>query len=482
MRFKGRTVFAFVLLAMFASSIITLTFVDSSIFAERGSRETSLHDTGKLAADDLNKISKTYGLIESRFLNDVEKAKVVDGAINGMLSALNDPYTVYMDKEEAGHFQESIESSFTGIGAEVTMENGNVKVIAPIKGSPAEKAGIHSGDVILSVNGEALQGLTINEAVAKIRGAKGTQAKLEILRGGTGEPVQIIVVRDKIDLETVYSEMIDGQIGKIEIRQFAQNTAKRFEEELAALEAKGMKALIIDVRNDPGGVLPVVVEIAEQLVPKGKTIVQVEDRTQKRVPTVSNGKGKPYPIAVLINKGSASASEILAAALKESAGGRLIGETTFGKGTVQYTFAEEMGDGSNIKMTVAKWLTPNGNWIHNKGIAPDIAVSQPAFFRVAPLSKKTELEFDTVGEDVKNLQIMLDGLGFKPGRTDGYFSEGTVRAVKAFQKAHKLPVTGKVDKKTAASVEEAIMKEILSPKNDLQLKSAVDYLQNLISK
>ncbi|SDE50877.1 carboxyl-terminal processing protease [Paenibacillus sp. UNCCL117] len=473
---------AFILLSMFASSIMTLTIVHPSIFAEVKKENGAAAAGSKgLNPKDLNKIATTYQLIESKFLSEVDHEKIVNGAINGMLATLDDPFTVYMDQTEAKQFDENITSSFQGIGAEVTTEDGKVMIVAPIKGSPAEKAGLHANDVIVSVNGEKLDGLTLNQAIMKIRGPKGTQAKLEVLRPGVADPIQLIVVRDDIDVETVYGEMLQGGIGKIEIRQFSSNTAARFKEELASLESQGMKGLIIDVRNDPGGLLTAVVDIVEPFVPKGKAILQIENRNGIREETKSEkGTGKPYPVSVLINKGSASASEILAGALHDSVGSELVGETTFGKGTVQVTFQEEMGDGSNIKMTVYKWLTPNGTWIHKKGIEPTLAVEQPAYFRVAPLSKKETLKPDANNEDVKNLQIMLQGLGLNPERTDGYYHDKTAQAVKSFQRANGLPTTGEVDVETANKLERAILAAIRDPKNDAQLKAAVEAMQKAI--
>ena len=489
MQFKGRTVFAFVLLAMFASSIVTLTFVDSgnwSFGKQRASGSAAAASAATaasgLTSKDLSKISTTYQLIESKYLNDVDHDKLVNGAINGMIEALEDPFTAYMDQKEAQQFDESISSSFEGIGAEISVDDGKFVIVSPIKGSPAEKAGLQANDVILSVNGEKLDGLTLNQAVMKIRGPKGTQAKLELVRQGAGDPVQIIVVRDDIDVETVYAEMLENHIGKIEIRQFSSNTAVRFAEELKNLESQGMKGLVIDVRNDPGGLLNVVVDIVNPFVAKGKAIVQVENREGKREATPSTGEGKPYPVTVLINKGSASASEILAGAFQEAVGSKIIGETSFGKGTVQVTFEKEMGDGSNLKMTVYKWLTPNGNWIHKKGIQPDIAVDQPEYFKVAPLSKKMTLKQDMTSDDVKNMQIMLSGVGYPTDRTDGYFSEKTALAVKAFQRTSGLSMTGEVDADTAAKLEKAVLGQIKDAQNDLQLKAAVEELTKEMAK
>jgi carboxyl-terminal processing protease len=332
--------------------------------------------------------------------------------------------------------------------------------------------------VILTVNGEALDGLTLTQAVVKIRGPKGTQAKLGVVRSGLTEAIEVIVVRDDIPVETVYGEMVNDTVGKIEIRQFATNTAVRFKEELTRLEAKGMKSLIIDVRNNPGGLLPVVVDISENFVAKGKPILQIEDRDGKRAPTLSNGttSAKPLPVAVLINNGSASASEILAGVFKDTGLGKLVGEKTFGKGTVQMTFEKEMGDGSNIKMTTYKWLTPKGTWIHKTGIEPDVKVDQPAYYHVMPFSKKNELTVDANSDEVKSLQVMLEGLGFKPGRTDGYFSQQTAEVVKQYQNSRSLPATGVANIATMESLENDIITLLKSPANDAQLQEAIRLL------
>jgi carboxyl-terminal processing protease len=482
MAFKGRTVIAFILLAMFAGSIVTLTLIDTldaSSFTERRKQQEKPADQKPtalqgLTEQELQKISSTFGLIHNNFYNNVERSSIVDGAIDGMLGALEDPYSVYMDPEETKQFGEHIESVFSGIGAEVSMRDGKVTIVSPIKGSPAERAGIRAGDVIISVNGESLEGFSLNEAVMKIRGKKGTQAKLQIQRETSSSPIEIIVVRDDISMETVFSEMLEDDIGYIEIRQFAQNTADHFKEQLTDLEAKQMRGLIIDVRNDPGGILPVVTEIADLFVPEGKAIVQIENRNGERQKQYSSTPGKEYPVTLLMNKGSASASEILAGAIKESAGGILVGETTYGKGTVQSTFESAINDGSSYKMTIAKWLTPIGNFINEKGIAPDVLVELPDIYKVAPLPKDQILKFDMVSDDVRNLQLILEGLDLGPGRSDGYFSEKTVLSVKAFQRLNDLPMTGEVDEATAVKMEEKLIEWMQKPENDIQLNKAIE--------
>ncbi|MDR9853320.1 S41 family peptidase [Paenibacillus sp. VCA1] len=479
---KKRTVVLLVLLAMVCGSGLTFALTGSSLANQAALGQGVLASAASgLKPDEVKKLGTALDLIQSNYYQDVDRTKLLDGAINGMTQSLDDPYSSYMGKKTAEEFEETIEGSFSGIGAEVSSENGNVVVVSPIKGSPAEKAGIRAKDIILTVNGESLHGLELNDAVAKIRGPKGSEAKLTIKRSGSAAPIEYTIIRDDVDVETVKAHMEPGKIGVIEITQFSLNTGERFKQELSTLEKEGMKGLVIDVRNDPGGVLSVVIDIAEQFVPKGKVIVQVEDKNKKRDQTLSKGSGKPYPVTLLMNKGSASASEILAGALQQSAGAKLMGENSFGKGTVQTSFNKQFDDGSLLKITIAKWLTPNGSWIHQKGLKPDIAVAQPDYFSVAPINKNATLKFNMNSDDVKNAQVMLDGLGYKPGRKDGYFDEKTASAVKSFQKAQKLGVTGAVDAKTAEALETELIKKIRDPKYDNQLKSAIAEVQKEIT-
>lgn len=480
---KKRTVALLVVVGMLLGSVLTLVLTSASFANQASTGQGVLASvvSGGLKQDEAKKIGTALDLIQGNYYEDVDRSKLVDGAINGMMESLEDPYSTYMGKQTAQEFEESIEGSFSGIGAEVSSEDGNVVIVSPIKGSPAEKAGLRAKDIILTVNGESLSGLELNDAVSKIRGPKGSEAKLTVRRSGVSTPLQYTIVRDDVDLETVNAHMEPGKVGVIEITQFSLNTGDRFKEELAKLESEGMKGLVIDVRNNPGGVLSVVIDIAEQFVPKGKLIVQVEDKNKKREKSESKGTGKDYPVALLMNKGSASASEILAGALQQSAGAKLIGENSFGKGTVQTSFDKQMGDGSLLKITIAKWLTPNGSWIHKKGIKPDIAVDQPDYFSVAPINKDKSLEYNMNNTDVKSAQIMLDGLGFKPGRKDGFFDEKTVAAVKSFQSSAKLKANGVIDAKTAEALENALIEHIRDPKYDNQLNRGIDEVRKEIA-
>ncbi|MCA0971598.1 peptidoglycan-binding protein [Halobacillus litoralis] len=427
---------------------------------------------------DLKKVEQAFNLIKDNYVEEVDKNQLVEGAIQGMLDTLEDPYSVYMDKETMEQFNQTIESSFQGIGAEVSMVNDKVTIVAPIKGSPAEEAGLKPNDQILTVDGESVEGLDLYEAVLKIRGEKGSEVTLEVERPGVSDPLTIDIVRDDIPLETVYTDTkeVNGKTaGIIEITSFSEKTAEEFDEALTKLENDGMDGLVIDVRGNPGGLFTDVQEILKKFIPDDKPIVQVEDRNGERSRYKSSiQEKKDYPITVVMDEGSASASEILAATMKEAGGYDLIGTQTFGKGTVQQ--AMPMGDGSTIKLTLFKWLTPDGNWIHEKGVEPTVSVKQPEYFYTNPVNIEEALQFNDNGDQVKNVQEMLKGLGYDPGRTDGFYSEETVAAVEEFQSANDLDVTGDVDAETGGKLEELIIEEVRAEENDKQMEKAIDVL------
>lgn len=428
--------------------------------------------------EHFEKIRQAYELISNQYYKDIDKDKVLDGAIQGMVETLKDPYSVYMDKETSKQFTESLDSSFEGIGAEVSMVEGKVTIVAPFKDSPAEKAGLKPNDQIIRIDGKSIEGLDLYQAVLKIRGKKGSTVKLDIERPGVKEPLKVSVKRDEIPIETVYSSMKKSngkQIGYMEITSFSESTAQEFNDQLKSLEKKGIDGLILDVRGNPGGYLQSVENILKELVTEEKPYVQIEERNGEKQRVFSSLKEKKdYPIVGLIDRGSASASEILAGALKEAGGYELVGEKSFGKGTVQQ--AVPMEDGSNIKLTFYKWLTPDGNWIHEKGVKPTVEVKQPDYYYANPIQVEKTLVYDMNNNQVKHAQEMLKGLGFEPGRTDGYFDKQTETAVKAFQEANKTEVTGAIDEKTASLIQTKLLEKIQSEKNDRQLQTAIKLL------
>lgn len=421
------------------------------------------------------KVEAAYQLIKNQYVEKVGSTQLVEGAIQGMLATLKDPYSVYMDKQTANQFSESLDSTFEGIGTEIGVEDNKIIIVAPYKDSPSEKAGLKPRDQLLKINGESIEGLNLEEARLKIRGKKGTSVSLEIKRQGAVRPITLNITREEIPVDTVFSSTLesnDEQIGYIDITLFSEKTATDFKRQLKDLENKGIEGLIIDVRGNPGGLLKSVENILGVLIPKDKPILQIAERTGK-VQTFSTElkQRKNYPIVVLTDNGSASASEILAGALQEAGGYKIIGERTFGKGTVQQ--AVPMGDGSNIKISLFKWLTPNGNWIHKVGIAPNIEVHQPAYFTAHQLEVDKPFERDMNDEKIKHAQEMLKAIGFVPGRTDGYFSSKTETALKAFQRHKGLKVTGELDTQTAEELTDSITEKIRDKQNDVQLRTAL---------
>lgn len=313
--------------------------------------------------------------VEDDFLYKVDKEKLRQGELKGMVASLGDPYSEYLTLEDFNALAEQTNGKFFGIGVSVSSnEEGQILVIAPIKDTPAEKVGIKTGDLIIKVNGELVSGNDLQAAVAKIKGDKGTSVKITIYRPSTKETKDIDVKRDEIKLETVISNTIKD-LGYIGITQFNDNTYDEFTKALNNLKEKNVKGLIIDLRGNPGGTVDSVEKIANELLPEG-TIVSAKNRDGQVVFDYKSDKEYVnLPMAVLINGGSASASEILAGAIRDFKMGKLIGEKSFGKGIVQSVFP--FPDGSGLKITTSEYFTPSGENIHKKGIKPDIEVKLP---------------------------------------------------------------------------------------------------------
>ncbi|MCM3599924.1 S41 family peptidase [Robertmurraya korlensis] len=423
---------------------------------------------------EFEKLYNAFDTIQDNYFKEVDEKKLVNGAIDGMLQSLDDPYSDYMNEEEASSFHESISSSFEGIGAEIQEKDGYIIIVSPLKGSPAEKAGLKPNDKVVSVDGKNIQGMGSTEAVLLIRGEKGTTVKLVVQRPGVSEPLNFSIVRDTIPIETVYGEMVTDTIAKVQITTFSENTSTELITILNDLQSQGMKGLVLDLRQNPGGLLNQAVAISSLFVPEGKVLFKVEDRDGNIEEVKSEQKENPdIPLVVLIDKGSASASEILAGAVSESANVPLVGEKSFGKGTVQR--AQDFADGSNMKYTTEKWLTPEGNWIHEKGIVPDYEVAMPEYANISYVDPEQELKLSVASTQVKAAQQMLKALGFDPGRVDGYFDEATQNAVIEFQKQQNIEQTGILKGESTILLMEKLRDLIQA--NDPQVQKAVELLQ-----
>ena len=325
---------------------------------------------------NLSQVKKKTGeieeLINAYYLDEIDGQKVEDTMYTGMVAGLEDPYSVYYSKEELESMEESISGAYSGIGATLTQDpdTGELSVVSCFDGTPAQEAGLQQGDVITGWNGKSVEGIELSELVSKIKTDPEEQLTLEIERDG--ETLEVELTRREVQIPTVEYEMLDNQIGYIRLVEFDEVTADQFKEALEDLENQNMEKLIIDVRNNPGGVLQVVCDMLDQLLPEGM-IVYTEDKNGNRKEYTSDEEHQfTKPLAVLANENSASASEIFAGAIQDYGIGTIVGTTTFGKGIVQRTFY--LSDGTGVKLTVAKYYTPKGHDIHKKGITPDVEI------------------------------------------------------------------------------------------------------------
>lgn len=316
-----------------------------------------------------NKLLGLEELIQEGYYKEVSGNNLVDGALKGLFEGLNDPYSQYYTADEFESLKEQTSGSFVGIGVYIGInpENNKLTIISPIEGSPADKAGIKSGDIVLKVDGESVETKKIDDVIKHIKGKENTNVSLTVQRNA--EELSFDIKRETIVTKSVSNEVMDNNIGYLRIKSFDENTYKEFKENLSALESKGVKGLVIDLRDNPGGLLDVCVDIADDLIGKG-TIVYTKDNTGNKEYYKSDDKQVDMPIAVLINGGSASASEILTAALVDNNKAIAIGETSFGKGLVQSV--KGLKDGTGYKLTTAQYFTPNGDYINGKGITPKI--------------------------------------------------------------------------------------------------------------
>lgn len=314
--------------------------------------------------------------VEDSFVeeNKISREDMVYGAISGMVKSLGDPYTVFLDPEEAKKFKDDVSGSFEGIGAEIGIRKDVLTIISPLKGTPADLAGLRPGDKILKINDTITLDLTVEEAVSMIRGQKGTEVVLYITRDGFEKAKEIKIIRGTIKIPIVKFEMKDGDTAYIALYHFTANSSVELRNALREALNAGAKKMVLDLRNNPGGYLDVSIDIASLFLSAGEVVVSEEFGNGEKDEYKSYGPGvlKDFPMVVLINEGSASASEILAGALRDVRGIKLIGQKTFGKGSVQQL--KDLKNGASLKVTIAKWFTPKGYSISEGGLAPDIEV------------------------------------------------------------------------------------------------------------
>lgn len=333
---------------------------------ERTGHATETYEELKTFAEVLSQVQKHY-------VEEVKAKDLVQGAIRGMLSTL-DPHSAYMTPEMYKEVQVETRGEFGGVGIQIGIKENRLAVIAPIEGTPAQKAGIRAGDFIIKVNDETTKDLTLMDAVQRMRGPKGTKVTLTIQREGVVEPLVFTLIRDIIKIESVRSKLLDDRIAYVRLTQFQEATAKDLVRALKKLREQKTQAMVLDLRNNPGGLLTSAVEVSEQFLGPSKLIVAIKGRDGRKDEYFSRSKEPPedYPMIILVNEGSASASEIVAGALQDWGRAVVVGTQTFGKGSVQTIVP--LADGSGLRLTTAKYYTPKGRSIQTTGITPDIVV------------------------------------------------------------------------------------------------------------
>jgi len=382
------------------SSKRVILYVLLAIIALAGSFFLGFYFAGK------NNLSTTFNVLEGKVLNKDQVAANVDfkmfwevwntlkrdyvdsnsltekklfyGALEGLVGATKDPYSVFMNPEEAKSFEEDLSGTFEGIGAEIGFRNEILTIIAPIEDMPAAKAGVQAGDKIYSIDGKTALGLSVEEAVKKIRGPKGTKVILSLVRSGNEKPIDITIVRDTVVVKSVKTSFDEkNKIFTVKISSFNNDSEDLFNKAVQEIVIKKPKGIILDLRNNPGGYLETAVTVASEWVKTGSIVIE-EFGDGKKIEHATKGTARlaGIPTVVLVNEGSASASEIVAGALKDYGLAKLVGQKTFGKGSVQVL--RQLEDGSVVKVTTAKWLTPKGNYINEQGIEPDIKIDLTA--------------------------------------------------------------------------------------------------------
>ncbi len=383
------------LITLGLSNYISFKLPDGKVIVSRKTYENIV---------DFEKLYTIKDKLDRYYLGEIDINKLIDGAAAGMTEAVGDPYTTYMNAEEFKDFYSQTEGNYVGLGIQVGVKEDKIVVVATFENSPAEKVGILSGDIIENVNGTKVEGKDLEKAVKTMKGEKGEAVELTLSRENKGS-FNVKAVRDEIEMITVKKEMIDSQVGYIQVTMFDENTSSNFENAIKDLNSKGMKSLIVDLRENPGGLLDQTVNMCSTFIPKNKNIVYTEDKNGNRKDYNSvGGIAEGLPLTILIDEGSASASEIFTGAIKDYKLGTLVGTKTFGKGVVQTTFYRDRDgfrDGTALKVTISKYYTPNGQNIHGIGIEPDILVEYPEELKGKAYDKSVDPQFEKALEVAK---------------------------------------------------------------------------------
>lgn len=460
---KGRKLFIMLLCLLLLSNIATYYFTRS--LASRTALGVAAEETGNRLFWEVRDI------LEKKYFQPVDGEKLMEGAIKGMLQSLEDPHTLYLTPEAMEDMLIHTTGSLSGIGVEIVEEEGEIFILRVFDNSPAWEAGLRRGDCIIAVDGQSLKGIKLDEAARLIRGPRGTAVELVIRREGEKVPLELTITRDTIEIKTVFARFLENGIGYIKITGFDQGTGKDFEEALAGLEKQALRGLILDLRDNSGGLLDEAVAIGKNIVPAGEITRVVDRQGQVKERYLSRARPKEYNIIVLVNEYTASAAEIIAGALRDSGKARLVGMPTFGKATVQQL--HYLSNGGGLRYTMARYLTPAGHDLHQQGLQPDFEVDLPPEYYLQYYTLPQKLKQGDTGEKVLLLQKMLSFLGY-PLQATGIFDAATVEILKEFQREHQLPPTGQLDILTREHFHSALAEKASDV--DRQLQFAVNLL------
>lgn len=392
---------AWVITAVLITNIIT--FVGANFVSIAMGDKVLISSSENELLKEFGKVFVVKELLKSEYVDKdkIDEKKLIEGAVAGLVQGIGDPYTEYMTAEEYAASNQMMEGEYAGVGLVVTMENDKVIVVSPIEDTPGDKAGIKSGDIIIGVDDTMIVKKKLDEVVSMMKGKPGTKVKLTILKAGTSMPVDVSITREKIVLNPVKSEIFKDNVAYIRITTFhQQNVASSFHKALEDAKAKGYKGLILDLRDNGGGLLTECVKVADEILGEGTIVYTIDNKGKKEVQT-SDKNQINVPLVVLVNGGTASASEIVSGAIKDTKSGTLIGTKTFGKGLVQSIVPLTM-DKSALKVTIAKYYTPGGVSIQGKGIEPDINVDLPEELkRKANLTRSEDTQLNKAIEVLK---------------------------------------------------------------------------------
>lgn len=434
-------------------------------------------------ASKLNRVEAIFDVLTEEWYfgrDQVDlETQLIEDAIKGMIDGTGDIHTSYMNSEEVTAFTEAINRNFVGIGVSYFDNNGTFIIERVFIGSPAEKAGVLPGDIIKTVDGVSTEGLTSDDLVDRVRGIENTVVTIDFQRG---EEVVTLEITRGVIKNTAFGKMIDEDTAYLEIYQFGEDTGSEVEQYMQLFKENNAKDIIIDLRDNGGGYLTTLEDIGSMFIPKDGILIQQEIYSGEKL--VSKSRGNIIvdfeEIILLVNENSASASEVLTAAIKENIEATIIGVTTYGKGTVQQQHA--FSDGSALKYTVAEWLTPNGNHINGVGINPDIVVDlHPVMHEIfTELTEEEAYGVDTVDDSVQDAQLALDFLGYNVDRTDGYFSTQTLSALETYIRDYKLEDEPIINKQLLDKLRSEVVRiwNVEKSEKDVQLKKALELIND----